>query len=451
LNLPVSPLPSIATTQDFIVAPGGQLQGRVRVPGDKSICHRALILGALAEGVTQVSNFLESTDCLATLGCLQSLGVKIATTRPNHVTIEGAGIHGLQAPKGVLDCNNSGTSLRLLAGVLAGQPFESILTGDASLRSRPMLRIIAPLTRMGAAVKSNSGCAPLVIQGRRPLTALRYAMPIASAQVKSSLLLAGLQADGETWLMEPAETRDHTERMLQSFGYRVARDGKWLGVCGGGALRAIDIAAPGDLSSAAFFMVAASGQPDAHILLEGIGVNPSRLGVLHVLQAMGADIRLMNEHRLGNEPVADVEVRGGDLRGVDIGPDLVPSVIDEIPALLVAAASALGVTTLRGASELRVKESDRLQAMAAGLRTLGVGVELWDDSMRVTGRKEFMGGVVSSFGDHRIAMAFALAGLKTRSPLRIRDCCNVDTSFPGFAGLARRAGLCIDVREMPIA
>ncbi len=439
----------MATTQDFVIAPGGQLQGRIRVPGDKSICHRALLLGALATGVTHISNFLESTDCLATLDCLRILGVKIERTRPDYLTIEGVGPHGLQVPKHDLDCGNSGTSMRLLAGVLAGQPFESVVTGDVSLRSRPMLRIIEPLTRMGAVIHSSLGRAPLEIHGRRPLTPLRYAIPIASAQVKSSLLLASLQADGETWLMEPAETRDHTERMLQSFGCTVLRDGRWLGVRGGHTLRATDIAVPGDLSSAAFFMVAACGQPGAHIIIEAIGVNPSRKAVLHVLQTMGADIRLLHEHRLGNEPVADVEVRGGNLRGMDIGPDMVPLVIDELPALLVAAASAHGVTTLRGASELRVKESDRLHAMATGLRKLGVEVELWDDGLRVTGREDFQGGVVESFGDHRIAMAFAMAGLKTQSPLRIRDCRNVATSFPGFVELARRAGLCIDVREMP--
>lgn len=441
----------MVTTHDFVIAPDGQLQGRIRVPGDKSICHRALLLGALAKGLTHISNFLDSADCLATLSCLQMLGVKIERTCPDCATIEGVGLHGLQAPIDELDCGNSGTSLRLLAGLLAGQAFESVLTGDASLRRRPMLRIIEPLTRMGAVIKSMSGFAPLTIHGQRPLIPLRYEIPIASAQVKSSLLLAGLQAEGETWLMEPVETRDHTERMLQSFGCTVLRDGKWRGIRGGNMLNAAAIAVPGDLSSAAFFITAAAGQPAAHIIIEGIGVNPSRKGVLHVLQAMGADIRLLNEQMLGNEPVADIEVCGGSLRGVDIDPDMVPSVIDELPVLLIAAASAHGVTTLRGASELRVKESDRLQAMATGLRTLGVAVELWDDGMRVTGRKDLRGGVVDSFGDHRIAMAFAIAGLRTYSLLRIRNCQNVVTSFPGFADLARSVGLCIDVREMPNA
>ncbi|MGA9854274.1 MAG: 3-phosphoshikimate 1-carboxyvinyltransferase [Gammaproteobacteria bacterium] len=441
----------MATTHDFVIAPGGQLTGRIRVPGDKSICHRALLLGALAKDATHISNFLESTDCLATLHCLQMLGVKIEKTLRGGVAIEGVGVHGLRAPIHELNCGNSGTSIRLLAGLLAGQPFESMLTGDASLRRRPMLRVTEPLTRMGAVIRSLSGCAPLVIHGRRPLTPLRYAIPIASAQVKSGLLLAGLQAEGETWLMEPAKTRDHTERMLASFGCKVLHDGKWLGIRGGDKLSATAIAIPGDLSSAAFFITAAAGQPAAHITLEGIGVNPSRTGVLHVLQAMGADIRLLHRHMLGNEPVADIEVCGGSLQGVDIGPDMAPLVIDELPALLMAAASARGVTTLRGASELRVKESDRLQALATGLRTLGVEVELWDDGIRVTGRQHFQGGVVDSFGDHRIAMAFAMAGLRTHSPLRIRDCRNVDTSFPGFAGQAGRVGLSIDSMEMPTA
>lgn len=432
-----------------MIAPGGRLTGRIRVPGDKSICHRALLLGALATGETHITNFLESADCLATLAALQELGVKMERAESSAVTIQGLGFAGLRSPVRELNCGNSGTSMRLLTGLLAGQPFESVLTGDASLHRRPMLRIIEPLLRMGAVIKSTSGHAPLTVHGQRPLKPLRYAMPLASAQVKSSLLFAGLQAEGETWIKEPATTRDHTERMLGSFGCAILRDGEWLGVYGGRALRAADVTVPGDLSSAAFFMVAAAAQPGAHLIVEGVGINPSRNGVLRLLRDMGADIRLLHEHMLGNEPVADVEVRGGELRGLDIGPEMVPLAIDELPALLIAAALAQGVTTLRGAAELRVKESDRLQAMAMGLRTLGVELQLWDDGLRVTGGDGFQGGEVDSFGDHRIAMAFAMAGLRAHSPIHIRDCRNVDTSFPGFAGLARNAGLPIEVSERP--
>ena len=439
----------MAALQDFVIAPGGRLAGRIRVPGDKSICHRALLLGALAEGETHITNFLESSDCLATRAALQELGVEIERDEPGTVTVQGLGLSGLRPPVRVLDCGNSGTSIRLLTGLLAGQPFESVLTGDAALRRRPMLRVIEPLTRMGAVINSTLGFAPLAVRGQRPLKSLRHEMSLASAQVKSSLLLAGLQAQGETWIKELATTRDHTERMLLSFGGTVLHDDGWLGICGGKKLRAADITVPGDLSSAAFFMIGAAMQPGAHIILEGVGVNPSRNGVLRLLRAMGADIRLLHEHMLGNEPVADVEVRGGELRGVDIGPEMVSLAIDELPVLLIAAASAHGVSTLRGATELRVKESDRLQAMAVGLGILGVEVELWDDGMRVTGCDSFRGGDVDSFGDHRIAMAFAMASLRAHSPIRIRDCQIVDTSFPGFAGVARSVGLQIEVRETP--
>jgi 3-phosphoshikimate 1-carboxyvinyltransferase len=447
LNATPSTLPSKATANDFLVTPGGQLTGKVQVPGDKSISHRALLLGALAQGTTHITNFLESADTLATLDILRNLSVEIRQSGPAAIMVKGNGCDALQEPRDTLECGNSGTSMRLLAGLLAGQPFNSTLTGDASLRRRPMLRVTGPLMRMGATIHSTTGCAPLTIQGRRPLTALRYAMPLASAQVKSSLLLAGLQAEGETWLMEPAKTRDHTERMLSSFGCQVLHDGEWLGVSGGARLAATDISVPGDFSSAAFFITAAAGRSDAHVFIEGIGINPGRTGVLHVLRAMGGDIRILNERMLGNEPVADLEVLGTNLRGVDIGPDLIPSTIDELPILLIAGASANGITTLKGASELRFKESDRLHSLASGLRILGVDVELWDDGMRILGRKDFQGGVVDSFGDHRIAMAFALAGLKTLAPLRIRDCRNVDTSFPGFAALARRTGLPIEVMQ----
>jgi 3-phosphoshikimate 1-carboxyvinyltransferase len=440
----------MAAKRDFMIAPGGRLAGRIKVPGDKSISHRAIMLGALAEGATHVTNFLQAADCLATVSCLRKLGIKIEEVGAGHISVHGVGIHGLQAPEEQLDCGNSGTSLRLLTGLAAGQPFESVLSGDVSLRRRPMLRVIEPLTRMGARIDSMAGYAPLSVRGKQPLKSLRYEIPIASAQVKSSVLLAGLQADGETWITEPVKTRDHTELMLQSFGCSILHDGKWFGIQGNKVLKAANIVIPGDLSSAAFFLAGAASLPGARILVEGIGINPSRDGVLRLLQAMGAEVRFSNERMLGTEPVADVEVYGQGLRGLDIGPDTVPFVIDELPALLVAAASAHGTTTLRGAAELRVKESDRLQAMAAGLHSLGVEVELWEDGMRVIGRDSFQGGELDSCGDHRIAMSFAMAGLRSRSPVRIRNCSNVDTSFPGFAELAQSAGLPIEVMETPI-
>ncbi len=423
----------------------------MRVPGDKSISHRALLLGAVAEGEIHIVNFLDSADCRATLTALKALGVRIDQAGESKLTVHGTGFEGLRSPAQQLDCGNSGTGLRLLAGLLAGQPFQTVLTGDASLRQRPMRRIIEPLSRMGVVIESDNGRAPLTIHGGRPLTALVYEMPVASAQVKSALLLAGLQAEGETWLHEPAVSRDHTERMLAAFGCECLRKNDWLGIRGGTPLQATDIAIPGDLSSAAFFLAGAAMTPGAQITLESVGVNPTRNGIITLLRKMGADILLQNTALLGNEPVADVQVRGSVLQGITISSDTVPLAIDELPVLMIAAACAKGVTRLRGAAELRVKESDRLQAIAGGLRSLGVVVELRDDGMDVTGGEGFCGGEVDSYGDHRIAMAFAMAGLRASAPIRIRDCHNVETSFPGFASLARSAGLSVDVREIELA
>ncbi|HKV96911.1 MAG TPA: 3-phosphoshikimate 1-carboxyvinyltransferase [Gammaproteobacteria bacterium] len=426
---------------DFLLQPGGSVRGRIRVPGDKSISHRALLLGALAQDETRISNFLESQDCLATLKALRTLGVPIDHARTGHVRIQGVGVEGLRMPARTLDCGNSATSMRLLSGVLAGQPFAATLDGDESLRRRPMQRVIEPLTLMGARFENTGGHAPLTVHGCRPLKSLRYKLPVASAQVKSAILLAGLQATGETWVQEPAESRDHTERMLQALGCRVLRDGDWLGVAGGSVLHAADISVPGDLSSAAFFLVGAAISPGAHLAVEGVGINPTRAGVLRLLQRMGADIHVRTLPLSGAEPAADIEVQGGELHGIEIAAADVPLAIDELPVLLVAAAVAHGQTRLQGAAELRVKESDRLAAMAAGLRTLGVPVEIFPDGMQITGVDQFRGGEIDSFGDHRIAMAFAMAALRATQPVRIRDCRNVDTSFPGFADTARGAGM----------
>lgn len=432
--------------RDFLVQPGGNLRGQVKVPGDKSISHRALLLGAIACGETRISNFLESADCMATLDVLRALGVSVEHGQPGNVRVSGAGRTGLTAPAAVLDCGNSGTSMRLLSGLLSGQAFTATLDGDDSLRRRPMRRVIEPLTRMGAGIESRGDCAPLVVHGHRSLEALRYELPLASAQVKSALLMAGLYADGEIWLREPRVSRDHTERMLQTFGCEVMHDDAWIGVRGGEDLHAADVDVPCDLSAAAFFLAGAAITAGAAVRLVNVGVNPTRDGVLRLLRRMGARVDLHNMRQLGAEPVADIEVQGSDLHGVEIGADDVALAIDELPALMVAAAAAHGVTVLRGAGELRVKESDRLTAMADGLRVLGVPVELFADGMQVTGVPQFRGGEIASFGDHRIAMAFSIAALRSARPVIIRDCRNVDTSFPDFVEVAREAGLDIQMR-----
>jgi 3-phosphoshikimate 1-carboxyvinyltransferase len=341
----------------------------------------------------------------------------------------------------MLDCGNSGTSMRLLCGLLAGQNFDCELTGDDSLRQRPMQRIAEPLGQMRAEiVTAGGGRPPLKITGVANMRGIEYRLPIASAQVKSALLLAGLYARGKTCVTEPAPTRDHTERMLAAFGYPVERNGGTVCVTGGGKLTATSIDVPADISSAAFFMVGASIAPGSDVTLEHVGVNPTRTGAIDILRLMGANIELINQRQAGGEPVADIRVRHAELRGIEIPVELVPLAIDEFPVLFVAAANARGVTVLRGAEELRVKESDRIQVMADGLRALGIGAEPAADGMRVMGGR-YGGGVVDSHGDHRVAMAFAIAALRAGAPITITDCSNVATSFPGFVELAGSAGL----------
>jgi len=426
---------------DFQVSADGLLSGELRVPGDKSISHRALLLGALAEGETRIEGFLPGADCLATLAAVRALGVSVNGPTAGRVSIEGRGLDSLRPSPSSLDLGNSGTSIRLLTGLLAGQPFATTLSGDPSLQRRPMQRVIEPLVAMGARIESRAGHAPLTVHGHRPLKPLRYEMPVASAQVKSALLLAGLYAGGYSWVREPGASRDHTERMLSSFGHPCLREGDWIGIHGGGVLRGTRIEVPGDLSSAAFFLAGAAMTPGSQLVLEGVGVNPTRDGILRLLTQMGADIRLEKPRMCGAEPMADIVVRGSALQGIDITPEQVVSAIDDLPALLVAAAAAEGVTTLRGAAELRVKESDRLQALEAGFKVLGVPVEMSRDGLRLTGVKRFKGGEIQSFGDHRIAMAFSMAALRAEAPLTIRDCVNVDTSFPNFVLLARQCGM----------
>jgi 3-phosphoshikimate 1-carboxyvinyltransferase len=430
--------------QRYTVRPGGRLVGRLRVPGDKSVSHRAIMFGALAEGVTEVEGFLEGADCLATLAAFQALGVQVEKPGAGHVRVHGVGLHGLRAPAGPLDLGNSGTAMRLMAGVLAGQAFDSTMVGDASLSRRPMRRITEPLALMGARIETaQHGTPPLQVRGGQRLHGLEYAMPVASAQVKSALLLAGLYADGETCVTEPAPTRDHTERMLTGFGYRVERDGARVCLHGGGRLIGGRVEVPADISSAAFFLVGASIAPGSDLLLEHVGINPTRTGVIDILRLMGADIELLDEREAGGEPVADLRVRHAPLRGIEIPEALVPLAIDEFPALFIAAACAEGETRLSGAAELRVKESDRIQVMADGLAALGVQAQPTPDGIVIRGG-DLSGGTVESHGDHRIAMAFAMGGLRAAGEIAVTDCANVETSFPGFVAMARAAGLDMD-------
>ncbi|MEO6696954.1 MAG: 3-phosphoshikimate 1-carboxyvinyltransferase [Gammaproteobacteria bacterium] len=428
----------------FNVTPGGRLQGCLRVPGDKSISHRAIMLGSIAEGVTEVHGFLEGEDSLATLAAFRAMGVRIEGPKQGRVTIHGVGLHGLKPSAGPLDLGNSGTSMRLLCGLLAGQRFDSVLIGDESLSRRPMKRVTEPLAGMGASIiATERGTAPLKIQGGQQLTGIDYVMPVASAQVKSSLLLAGLYALGRTCVTEPAPTRDHTERMLTGFGHAVIRLDNRICVSDdrmNSALQATAIDVPADISSAAFFMVGASIAPGSDLVLEHVGVNPTRTGVITILRLMGADIELLNLREAGGEPVADIRVRHSRLRGIEIPLEQVPLAIDEFPALFVAAACAEGITVLRGAEELRVKESDRIQVMADGLRVLGVQAQPTPDGIIIEGG-HLGGGTIDSHGDHRIAMAFSIAALRAQGAITIHDCANVNTSFPGFVDLARRAGL----------
>jgi 3-phosphoshikimate 1-carboxyvinyltransferase len=436
-----------ASIRRYLVRPARRVGGALRVPGDKSISHRALMLGAIAEGRTQISGFLASEDCLATLAALRALGVAIERPAETEVRIAGAGRDGLRAPAAELDMGNAGTAMRLSMGLLAGQPFDSTLVGDSSLMRRPMERVAGPLRAMGARIQTLEGRPPVRIQGGSRLAAIDYQMPIASAQVKSALLLAALYAQGTSRITEPAPTRDHTERMLGGFGVEVHREGCSVSLQGGAQLAGCRLEVPGDFSSAAFFIVAGCLAAEDGLTIRGVGVNATRTGLLEMLALMGADIRL--EPRLnaggepGPEPTADIHVRASALRGVRVPEHLVPLAIDEFPVFFIAAAAASGETLVTGASELRVKESDRLAVMAAGLNTLGIECELLSDGLRIQGGS-IRGGRIDSQGDHRIAMAFAIASLAAHQPIEIDDVANVATSFPGFPALARAAGLALE-------
>lgn len=408
------------------------LTGTVVVPGDKSITHRALILGALAEGETRITGYSQGEDCLNTLNVIRALGVEV-NELPDGLLVTGKGLWGLSEPVDVLNCGNSGTGLRLLAGVLAGQKFFSVLTGDASLRSRPMKRIVTPLWAMGARVTGRRGgdLAPLAIQGQ-DLKAVTYDSPVASAQIKSCVLLAGLFGDGITVVTEPQKSRDHTERLFSYLKIPIQIDGCRVSVQGRQSFQGNLIEVPADISAAGFFIVAATIVPGSEIFIPNVGLNPERTGILSILRKMGADIAVMNSREQSGEPVGDLRVRSADLKGVSIGKELVPKTIDEFPILCVAAALADGETRISGAQELRVKETDRIKAMASELRRLNVTVEEREDGLIITGKSRFKGAICRSYGDHRVAMSLAVAGLAAQAPVTVEDVGCIETSFPNF-------------------
>ncbi len=426
----------------FQVQPSNVTDAKLTVPGDKSVSHRALMLGGIADGRTAISGFLSGDDCLSTLAAMSAMGVDVDQRAATDVVVHGVGLRGLVAPTQELNLGNSGTAMRLLAGLLSGQTFTSVLTGDASLTARPMQRVISPLGLLGAAIESNGGCPPLTIKGGAQLKGIDYTLPVASAQVKSAVLLAGLYADGITTVKETAITRDHTERMLATMGVQIERANHRISIRGSQTLTGSDIQVPADLSSASFVILAAILAERADVLITGVGVNPTRTGVIGILQAMGGKIDLENPRLYGKEPVADIRVRSSTLHGGRVDPALVSLAIDEFPILFVAAAAAKGKTVFSDIGELRVKESDRIAAMAAGLRELGVRVDEADDGATVYGGK-FTGGEVESHGDHRVAMSFAVAGTIAADTVIINDVAAVNTSFPGFTSCLTQLGVAI--------
>ena len=437
------------TTRNFEVEPARSVSGMIAVPGDKSISHRSLMLCGIAEGSSEVTGFLASEDCLASLAAMRAFGVHIEQPSPTHVVIHGVGLRGLRDAGFALDMGNAGTAMRLFTGLLSAQSFNSRLIGDASLMKRPMERVAKPLRDMGADVRTRSGTPPVDIGGGRRLRGIEYTMPVASAQVKSAILLAALYADSPTTVIAPAINRDHSERMLGSCGVRIDTEGLRTTLHPPERLSNQRFNVPGDFSSAAFFIVAGLlGAAHGGLLIQNVGLNPTRTGLLDVLRSMGGNIEILNPRESGAEPVADLLVHASALHGVQMPAALVPLAIDELPVLFVAAACASGETVVTGAEELRVKESDRIAAMSAGLKSLGVAHSVLPDGMRIEGRGEgpaFGGGEIDSFGDHRIAMSFAVASLRAAKSISIRDVANVATSFPGFVGLARSVGL--DIRE----
>ena len=430
---------------DWIARRGGPLRGRLRVPGDKSISHRAIMFAALAEGTSRITGFLEGEDTRATARVFEQLGVRIEAPAPSERIVHGVSLDGLRASASPLDCGNAGTGMRLLAGLLAGQSFDSVLVGDESLSRRPMRRVTEPLARMGARIETaDGGLPPLRIEGGAALNGIAFDSPVASAQVKSAVLLAGLYAEGRTSVVEPRPTRDYTERMLHAFGAGIEFAPGRASLMGRPRLRAIDVHVPSDFSSAAFFIVAACVVPGSDLVIEGVGMNPRRTGLLEALRLMGADIEVGSPREEGGEPVADLRVRASELRAIEVPAEVVPDMIDEFPALFAAAACATGTTVVRGAEELRVKESDRIAAMATALRALGIAVTETPDGALIQGGQTH-GGCVDSLGDHRIAMSLAVLAQRADGDVSIGDVANVATSFPGFVELAAGAGMALSV------
>ena len=426
---------------NYITSISGPLNGSIKVPGDKSISHRSIMLGSIADGVTRVSGFLEGEDSLATLGAFRDMGVKIERNGSN-VTINGVGKYGLQEPINSLNLGNSGTSIRLMSGLLSAQSFDSELCGDESLSKRPMGRVIEPLRLMGADISGNDSKPPLLIKGGKQLSSIEYTLPVASAQIKSCLLLAGLYSDGKTTIIENGISRDHTERMLKGFGYDVTSSSNTISLMGGGSLKSCDIEVPSDISSAAFFMVAGCISENSSIVLEAVNINPTRTGVIDILRLMGGNIELLNQRLQAGELIADIKVTSSELKGIEIPENLVPLAIDEFPVLFIAASCAKGETVLTGARELRVKESDRIQVMADGLTSLGIDNEVLDDGIRIIGGEfKEQTSSIKSHHDHRISMAFAIASVKSKFNIEIEGVDNVKTSFPNFVELANSIGM----------
>ena len=426
---------------NYITSIAGPLKGTIKVPGDKSISHRSIMLGSIADGVTKVSGFLEGEDSLATLSAFKDMGVKIERNGSN-VTINGVGKYGLKEPINSLNLGNSGTSIRLMSGLLSAQSFDSELCGDESLSKRPMGRVIEPLRLMGADISGNDSKPPLLIKGGKQLSSIEYTLPVASAQIKSCLLLAGLYSDGKTTIIENGISRDHTERMLKGFGYDVISSSNTISLMGGGSLKSCDIEVPSDISSAAFFMVAGCISENSSIVLEAVNINPTRTGVIDILRLMGGNIELLNQRLQAGELIADIKVTSSELKGIEIPENLVPLAIDEFPVLFIAASCAKGETVLTGARELRVKESDRIQVMADGLTSLGIDNEVLDDGIRIIGGEfKEQTSSIKSHHDHRISMAFAIASVKSKFNIEIEGVDNVKTSFPNFVELANSIGM----------
>ena len=434
---------SLKGNTNFRIEPSNSIIGKVNIPGDKSISHRAIILAAIADGESRIKNFLQGEDTLATIRVFQKMGVNIKSDG-DIIIVKGVGLHGLRAENPTLDFGNSGTSVRLLSGLLSAQNFSSQLIGDESLMKRPMSRIINPLQKMNAKINcTDLGTLPIKIEGGQKIEGIEYELPIFSAQLKSCLLLAGLYAEGTTKIIENIATRDHTERMLANFSHSVIKKGNQISIKKADRLIGCEIIVPGDFSSAAYFIVAAILTPNSNIILENVGVNPTRNAMIKIMKLMGADVELKNERLESGEPVATIYAKTSKLIGIDIPEELVPVAIDELPIILVAAACAKGKTRLSGAAELRVKESDRIQSMLDGFISLGIKVKALEDGMIIEGG-QYNGGVINSNDDHRIAMAFSIAGIIAKAPIIINSCKNVATSFPEFVDTAKHLGMNID-------